>query len=100
MIFFFDFFFPLQKLLSVSNFNKYVPASVKDSLMKLLPQCDCESPETVTEMFQSPEFIQSLDLFQRHLQNGTFDGSQDVLQYRKSKKLREVDPWKVCSLPW
>jgi len=86
---------PLSKLLSVSNFNKYVPASVKDSLMKLLPQCDCESPETVTEMFQSPEFIQSLDLFQRHLQNGTFDGSQDVLQYRKSKKLREVDPWKL-----
>ena len=68
---------------------------MKDSLMKLLPEVDCVSVDSVSEMFTSNEFLNSLQLFQRHLHHGTFDSSQDVVNYRRAKKFRERDPWKV-----
>ena len=82
-----------KTILNATTFNSMIPAIQKDNLIKLLPECDTENYESISKVFESPEFLHSLILFQRHLHSGTFDTIGDGT--RKSKKRKEMDPWKA-----
>ena len=85
---------PLSNIVNARSFNTMIPAVTKDTLMSLLPECDTDSYESVSAVFNNPEFLNSLHLFQRHLQASTFDTS-DINTYGTGRRRKEIEPWKL-----
>ncbi|XP_065006401.1 GATA transcription factor 26-like isoform X2 [Musa acuminata AAA Group] len=91
----------LNIIVKYDVFMKYLTYEERQQLMKYLPSIDTvKPPESLKNMFSSPQFLETLSYFQQLLQEGVFDLSLSGANAEECKNLKRLVLLNCSNLQW
>ncbi|KAK8946044.1 GATA transcription factor 26 [Platanthera guangdongensis] len=84
-------FTDLKDIINLEVFMKHLKNDEQQQLLKYLPSIDTANPpESIGNMFSSPQFLENLSYYQQHLQNGIFDLSSSQMNAEENRNLKRL----------